>query len=262
MHAVRIVVDRMSLHPLAWIHRREACGIAAELRSAGHDVFLVTELSAEAPLLRLSDSAMRASVAALDGKPYAGPGRAALERCYDKYEATRAVAAAGFACPQTALAADAAAVAPPRLAKPRRGSDSIGLRLLREGAAVPEGSIVQPQVRGVEIAVALFRGEVGMPLRIELPEGVPYTFARKYVFPPRKSILVNHEARDVALRIGRLLGVDWAARVDMIEEAGTGRLVFLECDAAPLVGAPSAWAKSFAAAGVDRATQLAWLLGR
>jgi hypothetical protein len=60
-----------------------------------------------------------------------------------------------------------------------------------------------------------------------------------------------------AEQIGRALGVDWAARVDFIVR--DGRPFFLECDAAPLVGPDSAFAASFAAAGVKRATQLAWL---
>jgi hypothetical protein len=38
------------------------------------------------------------------------------------------------------------------------------------------------------------------------------------------------------------------------------RLCFLECDAAPVVGAGSAWAASFQSAGVVRAEQLEMLL--
>jgi D-alanine-D-alanine ligase-like ATP-grasp enzyme len=257
---IRILVDRAGLDLLAWIHRREARGIAAELRAAGHEVSLGTDRGGAKVLLRLSDPAMREAVAALDGAPYAGPGRAALERCYDKYEATRAVAAAGIACPETALAGQEATIAPPRLAKPRRGSDSIGLRVLRDGARAPAGHVVQSRVRGTELTVAVFRGQAGMPLAIELPEGSPYTFWRKYLFPAPRSALEHPGAGALALRIARLLGVDWAARVDLIQESGTGRLVFLECDAAPLVGVRSAWAASFSAAGVPRATQLAWLL--
>ena len=66
--------------------------------------------------------------------------------------------------------------------------------------------------------------------------------------------------RDTALKAGKLLGVDWAARVDFIVEDATSRALFLECDAAPLVGSRSAFAESFAAAGVDRRRQLDWLV--
>jgi len=60
--------------------------------------------------------------------------------------------------------------------------------------------------------------------------------------------------------VARALGVDWAARVDFIVEEHSGRPHFLECDAAPLVGADSAFAASFTAAGVDRRRQLEWLM--
>jgi D-alanine-D-alanine ligase-like ATP-grasp enzyme len=60
------------------------------------------------------------------------------------------------------------------------------------------------------------------------------------------------------MEVGRLLGIDWAARVDFIVRDGTP--FFLECDAAPLVGPDSAFAASFAAAGVERAAQLRWLV--
>jgi D-alanine-D-alanine ligase-like ATP-grasp enzyme len=53
--------------------------------------------------------------------------------------------------------------------------------------------------------------------------------------------------------------VDWVARVDfIIDDAGRPQL--LDCDAAPLVGPDSAFAASFAAAGVDRRRQLDWLI--
>ena len=64
----------------------------------------------------------------------------------------------------------------------------------------------------------------------------------------------------MAQRIARLLRVDWAARVDVIVEQGTGRVYFLECDAAPLVGPGSAFAESFSAAGIERPRQLEWLV--
>ena len=57
------------------------------------------------------------------------------------------------------------------------------------------------------------------------------------------------------------LGADWAVRIDWIHERTSGRLWFLECDAAPLVGARSAFAASLSAAGIERAEQLQRLLG-
>ena len=84
---------------------------------------------------------------------------------------------------------------------------------------------------------------------------------RKYLLRPGRAPFADEALRAVALRIGQVLGVDWAARVDFIVEASTGKAWFLECDAAPLVGPDSAFAVSFSAAGVDRRRQLEWLSG-
>src|SRR6185295_5994855 len=113
------------------------------------------------------------------------------------------------------------------------------------------------RIVGDEVTVALFRERVGIPLRILLPPGTPYSFVRKYLWRPALEVLRDEAIRDAALAAGRALGVDWAARVDFIVR--DGRPIFLECDAAPRVGTDSAFAASFAAAGGKRATQLAWL---
>ena len=202
-----------------------------------------------------------------EGIAYIGPGAAVMTRCYDKYEAGRAVSAGGIDVPATILGNAGAGFAPPFVVKPRRGSDSLGMRLVHRGA-IPAGRrtdayLVQEYVSGAEITVAVMRAHVGAPLRIVLPEGTPYSFARKYLLGTRRvpisePALVGH-VRDAAARIAALLGVDWAARIDFIRQA-SGRLCFLECDAAPLIGARSAFAMSFAAAGLDRARQLRLLL--
>jgi D-alanine-D-alanine ligase-like ATP-grasp enzyme len=212
-------------------------------------------------LLRLSDPVMREAVRELKVR-YCGPGSAALERCYDKYEAHRVVTAGGIDAPETFLACEPHTLSAPFVLKPRRGSDSLGVRFVREipPAQRSDDHIVQQRIVGAEVTVALYRDRVGMPLRILLPPGTPHSFVRKYVLRPRREALDDSSIRDTALKIGRALGVDWAARVDLIVEAGTGRLRFLECDAAPLVGADSAFAASFAAAGAGRAVQLGWLL--
>lgn len=245
--------------PLAWIHRAEARAIARELRAS-----LVEHARAPppgTPLLRLSDPYMRRIVAELR-TPYFGPSREALERCYDKLEAHRIVTSGGLEAPDTVLADAAGLPAPPFVLKPRRGSDSIGVRI---ATTVPlakrnHDHLVQERIVGREVTVALFRGEVGMPLEILLPRGVPYSFLRKYVLRPGRAALPDEALRAAARRIGELLGVDWAARVDLIVEDGSARACFLECDAAPLVGPDSAFAASFAAAGIGRARQLEWLV--
>jgi D-alanine-D-alanine ligase-like ATP-grasp enzyme len=266
-------------HPLAWIHRAEARSIVAELRDAGCDVRTApfraadaaAHLSPEPALLRLSDPVMLEAARALTAASvaYIGPSAEAMGRCYDKYESWRIASAAGVDSPATMLARDADAVNSPLILKPRCGSDSIGVRLLRRGP-IParlrtECHVVQERIVGAELTIAVLHGRVGMPLQIFLPEGTPYSFARKYFWRPDRATVADaalaDRVRNEAQRVATVLGVDWAARIDLIHEAATGRLRFLECDVAPLIGARSAFAASLAALGVGRAEQLRLLLG-
>jgi D-alanine-D-alanine ligase-like ATP-grasp enzyme len=274
-----VVRERRRPHPLAWIHRSEAASIAAELRAAGCATRLVelrgaalADLPQGPLLLRLSDPVMCDATAALEAASIAfiGPGAAALARCYDKYETWRIASAAGLDCPATTLASGAEAMAFPLVVKPRRGSDSIGVRLLHTGPLLArlrtDRYIAQERVLGAELTVAVLHGRVGIPLRILLREGAIYSFARKYLWRPGRAVLAEphlvERVRGFALRVAATLGVDWAARIDLFHEAPTGRLRLLECDAAPLVGAQSAFAASLAAAGMERGEQLRLLLGR
>ena len=211
-------------------------------------------------MLRAAESLTRA------GKAYFGPRAAVMQLCYDKLRATRVAAAAGIACPRTLPGDAAEGIAFPLIVKPRQSSDSIGLRLLRQGPLPARYRsaeyIVQEHVRGRELTVALIGGRVGQPLELALPQGATYSFARKYLRRPRREPL--HDAalaarvRETAFRVAELFAVNWAARVDFIREPG-GRLCFLECDVAPMIAPASAFAASLAAAGIARAEQLALL---
>jgi D-alanine-D-alanine ligase-like ATP-grasp enzyme len=232
---------------LAWIHRAEARRIAAEL-GAPLDIY-----RGQGGLLRLSDPVMLRATQELTraGIPYIGPGATVMQLCYDKPAASERVAAAGIGCPVPATTF-------PMVIKPRRGSDSIGVRVARSGP-IPAGHIGQEWIRGVEVTVAYIGGTVGAPLKIVLPQGALYTFARKYLLRPRREVLSGplvQRVRDTALKVARLLGVDWAARVDFICEARRDRLYFLECDVAPLIGVGSTFAESLLAGGMPRAEQL------
>ena len=255
--AIVVAREPWRFDPLAWIHRAEARALAREL---GSPLVVYSSALAGDVLLRVSDPFMRHAVAELR-VPFFGPGRDALERCYDKYAATRIVAAIGIDVPETFLGDSATLTAGPFIVKPRWGSDSLGVRIARVVPASKRNAqhLVQERIVGREVTVAVFRGEVGMPLRILLPPGKPYSFSRKYLLRPARSVLVDEDVRDAARCVARALGVDWAARVDFIVEERSGRAHFLECDAAPLVGADSAFAASFSAAGVDRRRQLDWL---
>jgi len=193
------------------------------------------------------------------GIPYIGPGAAVMQLCYDKLAATQRVAAAGIECPATG------GLSFPLIVKPRRGSDSLGVRILRRGP-IPRGEdwLVQEFVIGMELTVAVLHDGIGTPLRIALPEGTPYSFSRKYLLRPQRMPMTDAlsiRVRDTAVKVAKLLGVDWAARVDFIYDRRRDRLCFLECDVAPMIGAGSAFADSLLAAGIARDQQLRLILG-
>jgi D-alanine-D-alanine ligase-like ATP-grasp enzyme len=271
-----VLIDRWRMHPLVWLHRAEARAITAELRAAGRSVEVRAFVREALPqggriLLRLSDPVMVDAVQALAAAGIAcrGPGKTAFALCYDKWRATQMVRAAGIDCPETCLGVDGDTLTRPVVVKPRRGSDSLGLRVLRAGPLPARlrnaRMLAQAQVFGAELTVSVIDGVAGEPLRLELPEGVPYTFLRKYLRRPIRAPLADRglaaRVQQAALIAAAKLGVDWVARVDFIHERASGRLRFLECDAAPLVGPASAFAASLAAAGMARGEQLARLLG-
>jgi len=211
-------------------------------------------------MLRLTEELTRAGIA------YYGPRAAVMQRCYDKLRATRLAQADGIACPRT-LPGDAAAEPDfPLIVKPRRSSDSIGLRLLRKGPLPARyrtsDYLVQEYVRGREITVALIGTRIGQPLELALPAGATYSFARKYLRRPRREPVQDAalagRVRETALKLAQLFAVNWAARVDFVCEPG-GRLCFLECDAAPMLALGSAFAASLTAGGIERSAQLALL---
>lgn len=271
-----ILIDPWRVDPLAWLHRAEARAIVRELQAARRAVdvraFDRDALQRVAPiLLRLSDPAMLDAVRAFTaaGINYCGPGRVALERCYDKWCAYQIVSRMGIDCPETHVAAEVDRLRQPLVVKPRRGSDSIGMRVIRSGE-VPaklrsEMMLVQPQIVGSELTVGVIDGIAGEPLKLDLNEGVPYSFVRKYLRQPKRAPLADRDlaarAQHGALAAARALGVDWAVRADFIYERESGRLFFLECDAAPLIGPASAFAASLSASGMTRAEQLARVLG-
>ena len=274
---ITVLYEPLGPHPLAWIHRTEARRIATELKGLGHAVGMVrfsedilANLPPDVLLLRVSDPVMLRAAQALAraGRRYIGPDAAVMARCYDKYEATRFALSHGVDCPVTTLASEVDSPSYPMVLKPRSGSDSLGLRILRRGPIprrfLSPRYIVQEQIRGFELTVGLMREHPGHPLRLFLPEGTPYSFARKYFFTPRRAVLadkaLSRRVRDAAARLATLFEINWAARVDFIYDPRRDRLYFLECDAAPLVGPRSAFATSLEAAGIGRLEQLALLV--
>lgn len=216
-------------------------------------------------LLRLSDPELLrvAEFFTRAGLRYFGPRPEVMQVCYDKLQAMRLVEPEGIGCPRTLPANAASGIAFPLVLKPRRGSDSIGVRLVAKGPIPPRYRtgeyLAQEYVRGREVTVGVIRGRVGRPLELGLQPGEIYTFTRKYLRRPPRSPLadlaVAARVREVALKIARLFALNWAARLDFIAEPG-GRLCFLECDVAPMISADSAFGASLSAAGIERAEQL------
>src|SRR5262245_28738256 len=122
--SLTVVCERWGLDPLTWIHRIEARAVAKELEAAGTRVRLA-RLDGRAPdalrggrlLLRVSDPRMLilTRTLAAAGIDYLGPAADVIARCYDKYAAIQRLSAGGIDCPETGLAADAIAIAPPRI---------------------------------------------------------------------------------------------------------------------------------------------------
>src|SRR5437773_2515670 len=111
-----------------------------------------------------------------------------MERCYDKYEVHCVVIANNINCPTTALTNETNTIPFPLILKPKHGSDSINIRLLKN-SPIPthtqtDDYITQQYIRNTELTVTVFRDQTGMPLHILLPKETPYSFFRKYLLQP------------------------------------------------------------------------------
>ncbi len=91
------------------------------------------------------------------------------------------------------------------------------------------------------------------------------TRAARSFLGPGPAVMERCDDKYEAHRVAIANGVDspptaLASEASTMHETGTGRIRFLECDVAPLVGASSAFAASLEAAGMGRAEQLRMLL--
>lgn len=271
---LRILAPHLSHDPVSWVHRVEAHLLKKELRKLSFDISIhlyPCETKAGSPLLlRLSDNLMRRATRELTalGLPYAGPPPGVLENCYDKYTAYRKVSEIGVEIPPTFLGNEPLSLTPPILIKPRRGSDSLGIRVFRSGR-VPERFrteeyLLQPFLNGIDLTVGYLPGFVGYPLEILRPTNTIYSFARKNLLRTKKrpvsDNLLVHQLQTTAKGVCRKMGIDWAARVDFLFDPKHHRLYFLECDAAPLIHRESAFALSLQTAGLERTQQISLFL--
>lgn len=275
---IHVIAPALSRDPVSWAHRVEARMLARELLTMGYEATVIVYKNPQTlnglggiRLLRLSDELMVKATRELTtaGIKYVGPSPGVLEECYDKLFAEEQAEKSGVFCPPTFTADDSVALAPPLLLKPRRGSDSLGIKMCRDGK-VPKSRttseyLVQPFIVGAEVTVAVLNGKVGVPVEIMRPEGKLYSFLRKNLMKTKKKELDDPELskriQRIAAQIAEIFAIDWAARVDFLYEKASGRIYFLECDAAPAIGVSSSFADSLRRMGVTREEQIALIVG-
>jgi D-alanine-D-alanine ligase len=190
------------------------------------------------------------------GLPYTHCGVLASALAMDKVKAKAVMAAAGVAVPGGALfgrlqAARAHVMPPPYVVKPNAQGSSVGVFLVFEGANSPptellsptwtygEEVLIEPYIRGFELAVAVMDGNALAVTEI-IPRTGFYDYEAKYgeegsahVVPAR----IPDEARDRALRMAELahtaLGCRGVTRADLRYDDINDILVLLEVNTQP-----------------------------
>jgi D-alanine-D-alanine ligase len=225
--------------------------------------------------------------------PYTGPGVAACARCMDKTLAKHELRAAGIPTPDwfafnaTAFrelgAADAleqieARLGFPLVVKPASGGSALGVKLVEDGAAMPQALLaafsyddrvlLESYVAGRELAVGVLADDA-LPIVEAIPrDGSLYDFEARYeigrtdfVCPAELEAESAAAVTEAALGAFRALGCSGFARVDlMLGEAGPQ---VLEVNAVPGLTDTSLLPQAAEAAGleferlVERALELA-----
>jgi len=190
------------------------------------------------------------------GLPYTHCGVLASALAMDKVRAKAVMAAAGVAVPGGGLfdrlaAARAHVMPPPYVVKPNAQGSSVGVFLVFEGANSPptellsptwtygEEVLIEPYVRGFELAVAVMDGKALAVTEI-IPRTGFYDYEAKYgedgsahVVPAR----IPDAARDRALRMAELahaaLGCRGVTRADLRYDDINDILVLLEVNTQP-----------------------------
>jgi D-alanine-D-alanine ligase len=188
--------------------------------------------------------------------PYTHCGVLASALAMDKVKAKAVMAAAGVAVPGGGLfdrleAARAHVMPPPYVVKPNAQGSSVGVFLVFEGANSPpielvsptwtygEEVLIEPYVRGLELAVAVMDGKALAVTEI-IPRTGFYDYEAKYgedgsahVVPAR----IPDVARDRALRMAELahaaLGCRGVTRADLRYDDINDILVLLEVNTQP-----------------------------
>jgi D-alanine-D-alanine ligase len=216
------------------------------------------------------------------GIPYTGSGILACMRAMDKVLAKHLMVEAGiptpefFAFNETAFRELGAAEALPAIeerlgfplvVKPSSQGSALGIKFARTAADVPAALVaafsydsrvlLERHVAGRDLAVSILDGEP-LPVVEAVPRGEEfYDFEARYeigrtdfVCPAELPDGVSEQARDLALRVYRLIGCAAFARVDlMLDEAG--ELTVLEADPIPGLTETSLMPQAAEAAGIS-----------
>jgi D-alanine-D-alanine ligase len=188
--------------------------------------------------------------------PYTHSGVLASALAMDKTKAKAVLAAAGVPVPGGGLFSRAEAarghvMAPPYVVKPNAEGSSVGVFLVFEGAnglpselanpdwAFGEEVLIEPYIRGLELAVAVM-GDKALTVTEIVPSTGFYDYEAKYgeggsshVVPARIPDAVAARAKDFALRAHRALGCRGVTRSDLRYDDINDLLVLLEVNTQP-----------------------------
>lgn len=178
----------------------------------------------------------------------------------DKLAAARWLTDHGFPTPSTRLASEVSWADTPLIAKPRQGIGSRGVFVIEtaeqlHGLADNARVVVQEMCRPPEVTVDVFRstrsGTEGAVCRerLQTKEGV-CTKARVHH---------DHELEDMALRVGRQLGLTGAYCIQAMRDAAGGAWQITDVNARPGAGSPMSAAVGYDVVG---AMLLEELVGR
>lgn len=214
--------------------------------------------------------------------PYTHSGVLASALAMDKAKAKAVMAAAGVTVPGGGLfnryvAAADHVMAPPYVVKPNAEGSSVGVFIVREGANSPprelaspawtygEEVMIEPYIRGKELAVAVMDGKALTVTDIQ-PRTEFYDYEAKYaeggsvhVLPAEIPSHAYEEALDLAERANAALGCRGVTRSDLRYDDINDILVLLEVNTQPGMTPTSLVPEQAALKGVDFDRLVLWI---
>lgn len=216
------------------------------------------------------------------GLPYTHCGVLASALAMDKAKAKAVLAAAGVVVPGGGLynrfeVARDHVMAPPYVVKPNAEGSSVGVFLVFEGANAPpqdvvapgwafgEEVMVEPYIRGLELAVGVMNGQA-MTVTEIVPATGFYDYEAKYgeggsqhIVPARISPEVAEKAKKMSELAHAALGCRGVTRSDLRYDDVNDVLVLLEVNTQPGMTPTSLVPEQAAAGGVDFDRLVLWI---